>query len=67
MKSLLKICEMKSINDVNKIRSAISYNEGVIACHINKDKKEVEIIYDDYFVSLDKIIDSIERIGYTVL
>lgn len=67
MKDVLKVCNMSTIDDVNNIRKAISGNEGVVACEINREKGEVNIVYDNYFVSIDKIIESIEDLGYTVL
>ncbi|MEW8956163.1 heavy-metal-associated domain-containing protein [Clostridium sp.] len=67
MKSVLKICSMNTIEDVNKVRRAISSNEGVIACEISKAKGEAQIIFDTYFVTIDDIIESIENLGYTVI
>lgn len=66
MKSVLKIYNMNTAEDVNKIRMAVSNNEGVVACQISKDKGEVNIVYDDYFVNNDKLIQSIEDLGYIV-
>lgn len=66
MKSVLKIYNMNTAEDVNKIRMAVSSNEGVVACQINKDKGEVNIVYDDYFVNNDKLVQSIEDLGYIV-
>ena len=56
MKSVLKVCNMHTSDDVNKVRKAISNNEGVVACQINKEKREVSIVYDDYFVTKDNLI-----------
>ncbi|NLZ48121.1 MAG: heavy-metal-associated domain-containing protein [Clostridiales bacterium] len=67
MKEILKVCNMKSMEDVNHVRRAISSNEGVVACEINKDKGEVSVVFDSYFVNIDQIIQSIEDLGYTVL
>lgn len=67
MKSVIRICNMTNIDDVNNIRRAISGNEGVVACEISQEKGEANVVYDDYFVDLDKIIESIEDLGYTVL
>ena len=67
MKSVLKICNMHTVEDVNKIRRAISNNEGVVACQINRDKGEVSVVYDDYFVNNESLIQSLEDLGYTVL
>ncbi|ABS40114.1 TPA: heavy-metal-associated domain-containing protein [Clostridium botulinum] len=67
MKALLKVCDMRTIQDINRVKSAVANNEGVVACEISKEKKEVSVIYDDYFVDVDRIIESIENIGYTVI
>lgn len=67
MKSVLKVCNMHTSDDVNKIRKAISSNEGVVACQINKDKMEISIVYDDYFVTNDSLIQSLEDLGYAVI
>jgi copper chaperone len=58
---------MNTSNDINNVNVAISNNQGVIACQIISESKEIEIIYDDYFVSLDNLIESIEDAGYTVI
>ena len=67
MKSVIRVCNMNTSDDISNVNIAISNNQGVIACQINSDSKEVEIIYDDYFVSLDNLIESIEEVGYTVI
>lgn len=67
MKSVLKVLNMKTMADVSSIRKAISNNEGVIACQINSEKGEVNVVYDEYFVTLDNLIESIEDLGYTIL
>ena len=53
MKSVVKVCNIDTIQDVNNIRKAISKNEGVVACQINKEKGEISIVYDNYFLNLD--------------
>lgn len=67
MKSVLKVCDMVTSKDISNVRSAISNNQGVLACQILAESKEIEIVYDDYFISIDDIIESIEDKGYTVL
>lgn len=67
MKSLIRICNIKTNEDVNNIREAVANNEGVIACEVNITKQEVSVIYDDRSVSLDDIVNSIEIKGYSVL
>jgi copper chaperone CopZ len=67
MKAVFKICNMYSSKDVTKIKRAISNNEGIIACQIEKQNGEVEVVFDNYFVDADKIIESIEDAGFTVI
>jgi copper chaperone CopZ len=67
MKSTLKVLSMRTLKDVSKVRNAIANNEGVVACQINKEKDEVEIVFDGKLLSVDKIIESIEEIGYSVM
>lgn len=67
MKSTFKVYGLNSIQDVNNVRKAIAINEGIIACEISKEKGEVNVVFDDYFVTEDKIIESIEDNGYSVL
>jgi len=58
---------MSTSEDISNINLAISNNQGVIACQINSESKAIEIIYDDYFISLDNLIESIEEAGYAVI
>lgn len=67
MKAVLKVCDMVTYKDVSNIRNAISNNEGVLACQIRPENKEVEIVYDTYFIDIDDIVASIEEKGYTVI
>ena len=67
MKSVLKVCSMQTNDDVSNIRTAISNNLGVIACEINTEKGEVSVVYDDFFVRPEKLIQSLEDSGYSVL
>lgn len=66
MKSVLTILSIITNEDINEIKEVISVNEGIIACEININKKEVSIVYDDRTVSLEKIIIAIEELGYSV-
>ena len=45
----------------------VSNYEGILACEINLNKKEVSIVYDSLSVSIDEIITSIENTGYMVI
>ncbi|MBU3100803.1 MULTISPECIES: heavy-metal-associated domain-containing protein [Clostridium] len=67
MKSIIKIYNMNTSEDISNINLAISNNQGVIACQINSESKQVEIIYDDYFITVDNLIESIEEAGYAVV
>ena len=67
MKSLFKISSMKTLEDVSNVRNAISNMEGVIACQVNLEKGEVNVVYDDFFIKEDDLISSIEDSGYDVL
>lgn len=67
MKSVFRISNMTTSSDVAKVRNSISRNEGIIAFHIDKEKFEVEAIYDERLLKLEDMIDSIEKLGYIVI
>ena len=67
MKSLLKVANLNTNDDVISIREAVAHNEGVIACEVSLSKKEVSVVYDDKSITEDKIIISIEEVGYSVI
>lgn len=67
MKSVINVYKINTAEDVNLVRQAISANEGVIACQINKENGEVDIVYDSFFLTIEDIIESIEELGYTVI
>ena len=67
MKTILRVCNMRTIDDVTNVRNAISNNQGVVAFQVNVEKGEVEVLYDSYFVDVDKLIDSLNELGYIVL
>ena len=58
---------MRTLEDVSKVRNAISNMEGVIACQVNLEKGEVSVVYDDFFIKENDLIQSIEDCEYTVL
>jgi len=66
MRSVISVYNMNKLKDVGNIQNSIAMNEGVIACEISLEKKEIQIIYNDSIVSLDEIIDSIENLGYMI-
>ena len=67
MKSIIKIYDMKNTKDVSNIKNAIASNEGVIACKVSLGKKEAQIIYNENYVKIEDIIDSIENLGYMII
>ena len=67
MKSIIKICNMESQKDTKIIREIISDNAGIIASEISVAKKEITLIYNETFFNIQKIINSIEDLGYIVI
>ncbi|MGH4052469.1 MAG: heavy-metal-associated domain-containing protein [Clostridium sp.] len=67
MRSVIKVINMNTSEDISNINLAVSNNQGVIACQINSQTKEIEIIYDDYFITVDNLIESVEEAGYAVI
>lgn len=67
MKSIIKVCNMESNKDVNKIQHNISNNDGIIAIEISLAKKEITVIHNEAFISNEQIINSIEDLGYIVV
>ncbi|SMC27274.1 Copper chaperone CopZ [Clostridium acidisoli DSM 12555] len=67
MKSTLKICNMKTLRDVSIVRNSIARNEGVVACQLNREKGEVEIVYDNYLLDINIVIEDLEELGFNVV
>lgn len=67
MKSIIKVLNMNNQKDVVKIQEAIAQVNGIIACEISREKKEVQVIYNENYLDLDKIVESIENYGYMIL
>lgn len=67
MKSLVRIYNLATYADIVKIRSIVSHYEGILACEINLQKKEVHLVYDNLSLSIDEIINSIENEGYMII
>ena len=59
MKSIIKICDMKSAKDISNIQNAIASNEGVIACEVSLEKKEAQI---QEVMDMTMIADMAERL-----
>lgn len=64
MKSVIKIINMKSQKDASAIQSAVVNSEGIIAIQTSVKKNEITVIYNDMYISVDKIINVIEDLGY---
>lgn len=67
MKSVIKIYNMESQNDVNLIQNKIFQQNGVIASQISLSKKELIIIYNETYLNLETIKDNIEDLGYVAI
>ena len=66
MKSVIKVYNLSAQKDVSRIQGAIAKNEGILACEISLNKKEIQVIYNENWIDLDKILESIENLGYMV-
>lgn len=66
MKLSLQIANLNSSKDIYKIKSAITVKEGILACEV-KQKGVVSIVFDNYSISEDDILDSLEENGYVIL
>ncbi|MBD7912671.1 MULTISPECIES: cation transporter [Clostridium] len=67
MKSVLKVFNINNQRDVSNIQRAITSNEGIIACEISIEKKEIQVIYNESWLDIDKVKESIENLGYMIL
>jgi len=67
VKSTIKILNMESEKDVKSIQEAIQKYNGIIASQISLAKNELVVIYNSTFLTEEKIIDSIEDLGYIVI
>ncbi|EKQ52112.1 MULTISPECIES: copper chaperone [unclassified Clostridium] len=67
MKSVIKICNMESQKDVKVIQETVVSNYGVIATEISLVKKEIIVIYNETFLNIGEIVNSIEDLGYIVI
>lgn len=64
MKGVLRV---HKIDNVNKLKKDITSIEGVIALYISKENEEVTVVFDEYFTTLEDIIDTLENNGHIVL
>ena len=67
MKALLRIYNLTTHDDIINIRNVVSNYEGILACEINLNRKEVNVVYDSLSVSIDELMTSIENVGYMVI
>lgn len=67
MKSKIKVYNMNKGKDVIDIQEIISQIEGIIAINISLEKGEIQVIYNENFVDLDIIVESIEDLGYIII
>ena len=67
MKSVIKICNMEAQKDTKIILEVISNNSGIIASEVSVTKKEITLIYNEACFNIQKIINSIEDLGYIVV
>ncbi len=67
MKSVIKVINMKTQKDASSIQSAVINNEGIIAIQTSVKKNEITVIYNDMYISVDKIIGIIEDLGYVTI
>lgn len=67
MKTVIKINNLNSQNDVKKIQEALSNEEGILACEIKKSTKSIIVVHDSVYINEDKIADIIEGIGYIII
>jgi hypothetical protein len=58
---------MKTLRDVSIVRNSIARNEGVVACQLNREKGEVEIVYDNYLLDINIVIEDLEELGFNVV
>ena len=58
---------MKAHDDIINIRNVVTNYEGILACEINLNRKEVNVVYDGLSVSIDELMISIENAGYMVI
>ncbi|OOM11198.1 heavy-metal-associated domain-containing protein [Clostridium saccharobutylicum] len=66
MKSIIKICNMESQQDIKIIQKCVVKNAGIIAIQTSLSKKEITIIYNN-FLDIKKIVENIEDLGYIVI
>ena len=66
MKISISIYNLNKSADITTIRNILTNEEGIVACEINKVKKEVQIVYDNLTITSEDIINLIEMAGYMI-
>ena len=66
MKISIRIYNLNKSADITIIRNILTNEEGIVACEINKVKKEVQIVYDNLTITSEDIINLIEMAGYMI-
>lgn len=67
MKSSIRVINLNHKKVVNDIRSALASKNGIIACEIKAAEGRIDVIYDEYYLSEEEILDSIENLGYSTI
>ena len=66
MKISIRIYNLNKSADITTTRNILTNEEGIVACEINKVKKEVQIVYDNLTITSEDIINLIEMAGYMI-
>lgn len=66
MKAVLKVLNLRTNDDVNTIKETICKNSGVVACSVDKNRGDVSIVFDDYFITKEQMVNDLEDLGYSV-
>ena len=67
MREVINVSNIRSQKDVASITKCLGKKEGIIACYVKKENGKVDVVYDNYFISLDEIRELIEDMGYTIV
>lgn len=67
MKSSIRVINLNHKKVVNDIRSALASKNGIIACEIKASEGKIDVIYDEYYLSEEEILDAIENLGYSTI
>ena len=62
----MEISNLNSQNDVNLIRETFEKQDGILGLEIILDKKIINVIYDDFYITQYVVMDIIEELGYII-